>query len=581
MNKLTHIFNKQKIYTKIWLGSILSVIVVIVIIDVSSLFFFTKLYKTNTYEMAKDIQNLITKNLTQETNNILFQIVKFTSNPQIFETKGNNSYTNNFNKIQNDIFNLKNSSSLINNVLIIDSNNNIYNDITYGKNTKKIREIFSWDLSNISEITWLSIRHSPLQNNKNIIPIIVPIDDSEFYSKISNNENQTSYKIVILLDTDILNNMLNANLFNTESINLLLNKDNICINNISNSNQYLDNGNAINEKYLYYKQELSFSNLSLYSLLSKEELFSGQKEIYKFIIFSTIVGLVVTLVLTQLIAINITMPFKRLMNIIKLIQENKYFSNEKFIFNNETSLLGKELNTMHSTIQDQMTLISKKERDNYNLEIQILTEQINPHFIYNTLEFINIQIISNHNESACKMIQNLASFLRNGLNHGNRFISISNELEHVLSYINIIKTRKSFNLVLNINVPHELLDIKIQKLILQPLVENSIVHGFNNTVNTLPTIDISMHEIEGTLIIDVSDNGSGIDVEKARKAINDSKSNSIGLYNIYQRLFITYGNVTIDFSSIPYFKNTVTIKIKDYKNIGEKYENRNESSMGF
>jgi two-component system sensor histidine kinase YesM len=179
------------------------------------------------------------------------------------------------------------------------------------------------------------------------------------------------------------------------------------------------------------------------------------------------------------------------------------------------------------------------------------------------------------------MIQNLASFLRNGLNHGNRFISITNELEHVISYVNIIKTRKSFNLVLNIKVPHELLDIKIQKLILQPLVENSIIHGFNNTVNTLPTIDISMNEIEGTLIINVSDNGSGIDVEKAHKAINDSKSNSIGLYNIYQRLLITYGNVAIDFSSIPYFKNTVTIKIKDYKNIGEKHENRIESSMGF
>lgn len=179
-------------------------------------------------------------------------------------------------------------------------------------------------------------------------------------------------------------------------------------------------------------------------------------------------------------------------------------------------------------------------------EMAALQSQMNPHFIYNTLESINALISIGDNEHAAQMTTGLGNFLRSSLNNGNNFITLENEIKQVSSYIQIQNLRYSNKLRLILDLPEPLPDYRIVKLILQPLVENSIVHGFKD-FNDTGKITISVHETENTLCLSVADNGWGSDIEmlnylvKQRTLYKDDNINFYCIQNVYQRLTNCYG----------------------------------------
>ena len=165
-----------------------------------------------------------------------------------------------------------------------------------------------------------------------------------------------------------------------------------------------------------------------------------------------------------------------------------------------------------------------------------------------------MEVYSNHNKNASMMIQNLADFMRIGLNFGGELISISKELAHVQAYVNIMNYRFSHKICFTSDIPKELLSYEILKIILQPLVENSIRHGFGLD-NSSSYLDVPSIKI---------DNGAGIDIERATQILHTGTDGQkhVGLNNVYQRLVFFYGEtVKITFSSIPYYENIVQIRI--------------------
>lgn len=190
-------------------------------------------------------------------------------------------------------------------------------------------------------------------------------------------------------------------------------------------------------------------------------------------------------------------------------------------------------------------------------EMAALLSQINPHFIYNTLESINALIAIGNTEHASLMTTGLGNFLRSSLNNGNNYISLEKELEQVISYVQIQKLRYVDQIELILQVPSVLPDYRIIKLILQPLVENCILHGFKD-LNEVGVITISIAETDTDLLLSVADNGWGSDIEmlnylvKQRTLYQEDNVNFYCIQNVYQRLQNCYGTD----SSLTYAENT-------------------------
>ena len=286
---------------------------------------------------------------------------------------------------------------------------------------------------------------------------------------------------------------------------------------------------------------------------------------------SLIIGITSTVfvaVLSIMLSFFITKPLKKLMHSLHSIETGNYRGKINISSNDEIEQLNDAIHSMYCTIQQQIRQIQVEETEKYETQMQLLSEQMNPHFLYNTLDFINMEIFCGHHDNASNMIANLGNYLRTGLAYGENLLTLSQEVEHALSYINIMNYRFSHMIQVTVQIPDPLLIRPIVKCILQPLVENSLKHGFE--VNTAanypfaPFITITAEFKEQHLEISVIDNGIGIDVERAqqvtkRKYAEGETGKHVGLNNVYSRLLSYYGEVDITFSSIPFFENKVSI----------------------
>jgi len=173
-------------------------------------------------------------------------------------------------------------------------------------------------------------------------------------------------------------------------------------------------------------------------------------------------------------------------------------------------------------------------------EIKALQAQINPHFLFNTLNAISSFIRFNPNK-ARELIQDLATYLRSNIDSNHEEINLSEELERCKSYSNIELARFSDTLEVIYNVQEECLDIKILAFSIQPLVENAIQHGALKA-DEKGKVEVKIEKVEDKYSINVIDNGPGIESSKIKELLREEKiNNRIGLYNVHKRLLLYYG----------------------------------------
>jgi len=197
-------------------------------------------------------------------------------------------------------------------------------------------------------------------------------------------------------------------------------------------------------------------------------------------------------------------------------------------------------------------------------ELKALQNQINPHFLYNTLDSIMWLIENNKNREAGEMIVALATLFRIGISNDSEVIPVRDEIEHVRNYLLIQSIRYSDSFSYEFEVEDAALDIRTLKLILQPIVENCIYHGLKSKVDK-GIIRISARIEDDCLLLSVSDNGYGIrqeTIDELYLSFEDGVvSSSVGLKNIYQRVMIYYGgNAGMKIESILDEGTTITIR---------------------
>ena len=191
--------------------------------------------------------------------------------------------------------------------------------------------------------------------------------------------------------------------------------------------------------------------------------------------------------------------------------------------------------------------VRKEQRDLRKAELLVLQSQINPHFLYNTLDAITWLAESGEEETVVKMVDSLSGFFRSSLSKGKDVVTLAEDLHHVRSYLEIQKIRYQDILDYKIEVPEEYGDISIPKITIQPLVENALYHGIKNKRGG-GSIVITGRTEGDDLIIEVTDDGVGMDAERlvqVREGINEQTPGAKGVYgldNVNERIRLYFGD---------------------------------------
>ena len=281
----------------------------------------------------------------------------------------------------------------------------------------------------------------------------------------------------------------------------------------------------------------------LCTMIEDNQIYGQTNNIINLIVRLGLFFLLVAILFSIIISGSIVKPIQKLKyNMLEVSSGNldSYYSVEN---KDEISILGNAFNKMLDDIKgliDQVYIIENQKR---NAELKSLQSQINPHFLYNTLDTAQWKALEYNAFEVADIINLLSGFFRLSLSDGKEFITIDDELQHVANYLEIQKIRYKEKVNYTINMDESLKPYLIPKLILQPLVENSIYHGLK-LKKQKGFINIDIYSKNEYLLIKVEDNGLGIDPGKL-KLLRENLDNSIesehyGLYNINERLKLTF-----------------------------------------
>ena len=202
--------------------------------------------------------------------------------------------------------------------------------------------------------------------------------------------------------------------------------------------------------------------------------------------------------------------------------------------------LARQFNIMLDRIDQLMIAVKEEEQNVRRYELQALSSQINPHFLYNTLDTIVWMAEFNDSKRVVEVTKSLAKYFRLALNQGHEQISLKDEIDHVRQYLFIQKQRYGEKLQYEIKELKQYDDYKIPKLILQPLVENAIYHGIKE-MNRQGMIRVSVFKNDTQLIVSIYDNGRGFVASETTNATL-VRLGGVGLKNVDQRLHLQFGD---------------------------------------
>lgn len=217
--------------------------------------------------------------------------------------------------------------------------------------------------------------------------------------------------------------------------------------------------------------------------------------------------------------------------------------------NDEITEIELAINKFVKTIREYIEENDRVQRQKKEADFRVLQEQINPHFIYNSLDSINWMARQRGEGQIARMAQLLGKFFRISLSRGNQLIPFSEELEHVKTYVSIMQIRFDGSITIHYEIDPQALSLPILKILLQPLVENAILHGISELEERQGTIWITAERQDG-LFVSVKDDGVGISqvkLEQLREILRSQEppESCFGLWNINQRIMLYYGKKTI------------------------------------
>lgn len=306
-----------------------------------------------------------------------------------------------------------------------------------------------------------------------------------------------------------------------------------------------------NEWYYVFSNYSSKTGFKVVLIIPEYILEQKMSSVQKINIF-LIAFITLSIILMSIFLSNIiTNPLKRLISSFRKLEKGDLDTSVAVKGNDEFAEICKGFNTMVQNIKKLINQKYELDMHRRQAELESLQSKINPHFLYNTLSLMKAAIERKDFNNTRHIVQDLSDIFRYSLNKGNFLVSFSEEYEHIQKYLSIQKLRfvNRFETVMDID--EEIMQCKILRLTLQPIVENAIIHGLES-VNEAGRISISAKLCKDDFYIYISDNGVGIPEEKVKEMnkifsenpetnLNSISNNKVGIYNVNSRIKLYFG----------------------------------------
>ncbi len=383
------------------------------------------------------------------------------------------------------------------------------------------------------------------------------------YSAISELCDQSmvgnqGYAFIVDADGNIVYHPQQQQLYNelqTENIDLVMNA----------GSDIVTWGDGINKK-MYSISRSEKTGWTVVDCVRVEELLRRSNEAQSIYVLVAMGLMAVALFFSRFVAKSITLPIQRLCDSMERVQEGDFSVSDIVVDSeNEIGSLTKSFNVMTQRIHELMAQNIREQEAKRKSELKALQSQINPHFLYNTLDSIIWMAEGKKNEEVVLMTASLARLLRQSISNEDELVSIGQEIEYARGYLTIQKMRYKDKLEFWIEVEPSILNIRLIKLVLQPVIENAIYHGLKYK-ESRGLLLVKGFMKNGNAVLQVIDDGVGMDQETLDHIYErhkvDYHSNGVGIYNVQKRLQLYYGNeYGIVYESKPGEGTTATITI--------------------
>lgn len=251
--------------------------------------------------------------------------------------------------------------------------------------------------------------------------------------------------------------------------------------------------------------------------------------------------------ISKIITSTITSPINDIILLMKKVESGDMNVSTEVLYDDEIGKLSSSFNIMTLKVKSLMATILEEQYKLRKYELKALQSQINPHFMYNTLDSVVWLARMNRTDDIVDIVSAMTRLFRIGLSRGKDIITIREEIEHVTNYLKIQKFRYRDQLEYELEVPEELSNYRTLKLVLQPLVENSIYHGLKVKKHG-GKITIKAIELEDSIQFKIIDTGAGMDkdtlnaIHNAFDTKNDKGISMYGIKNVNERIEIFFGN---------------------------------------
>ena len=315
------------------------------------------------------------------------------------------------------------------------------------------------------------------------------------------------------------------------------------------------------QDYLVTYYVIDGLNYTLLNLVPLQELLEENTVIPKTMLKVAGISFIVCVLIALLFSINVLRPLKNIRLQMQKVENEDFDVEVKLRSNDEIAMLGRSFNKMSAKLKEMINQVYITKIKQKEAELSALQTQINPHFLYNTLDTIYWMCRMEKAFETSKLIEALAKLFRLSLNNGREHILLRDEVEHLKNYLIIQKKRYGDAINFSLDVEEDVLTSTVVKLVLQPLVENAIIHGIEKKEGK-GNIVVTIKRASDTIVYEIRDDGKGVDVNEINQlltAIGDS-NRGFGIKNINDRLKLYFGEqYGLHFSSENGEGTTVTV----------------------
>ncbi|EHS57235.1 sensor histidine kinase [Paenibacillus sp. Aloe-11] len=528
--------------------------------------------KKSVQVMDEHLRHIVVSSYSFMLNETFTQVMK--------DVRSNNTadYYQNLSLLQTSFAQLKLVEPLIDTAYLNTPIGDFFSTKDFPDRTKSFSEEYGVYLKQESWNTlWLGAHRNELfQWKGNALSLLLKpiVLDNHYIPNVYMVVNMREEAMRAILEQDLMNNQVQLFLLQKDGTMVIRPKSQQHAFNLERGFiDHFSRGGAGDFNYTNAKGEnllVNYSTLSmnedwvLVSIQSKADLLQPLKQIRWLIILIMLFCIALALILSNLLASALLKPLNKLQRLMAEVEYNDLEVRFNSRYEDEVSAVGYKFNRMLDQIQLLIQEVRTSEQDKRKSEVKALQAQVDPHFLYNTLNAIFWKSESGEKKDVSEMIVSLSLLFRLGLNNGNDITTLQQEIKHVEQYLQLQQKcyENLFTYSIHVEAPSHF-SISMLKILLQPLVENSILHGFCDKAD-LGSIVINVYREGGFLLLQVTDNGCGLDAGQMEKAVNEHGTERKGyaLSNLQSRLSLHYGeSASIAFRSIPDIETTVTITI--------------------